>query len=388
GAAIALELCPRLGLSAEETESVSWLVRYHLLMSNTAFKRDLDDPQTVARFAEAVQSPERLRLLLVLTCADIRAVGPSVWNNWKATLLRELFHRTNEVLSGAQSTAGRDARVAARREALISRLKDWPEGVREAFLASASPAYWLAYDTDVQERHARFIRRAEAAGEKIAIDFAVEAARDVTAMLIYTQDHPGLFAKIAGALALSGVSIVDAKILTLSNGMALDTFAFQDYDGEPITQDGRLARIKARVVQALEGRIRLTQELDRTSVLRVPQRADAMAVPPRVFIDNTASKICSVIEVNGHDRPGFLYDVTKTLTDLGLQIASAHISTYGERVVDVFYVKDVFGMKVEHDSKLRQIREALGRAIGVADADVTVQARPPRAAENTAAAAE
>ncbi|MDX2143647.1 MAG: [protein-PII] uridylyltransferase [Rhodospirillaceae bacterium] len=386
GADIANELCPRLGLTPEETESVSWLVRYHLLMSNTAFKRDLDDPLTIARFAEAVQSPERLRLLLVLTCADIRAVGPNVWNNWKATLLRELFHRAEEVMSGAQNTATRDARVAAKREALLARLSDWSAQSREIVAASASPAYWLAYDTDSQERHARFIRAAEAKGEKIAVSFSVETTRDATSMLIYTPDHPGLFAKIAGALALSGVSIVDAKILTLANGMALDTFYFQDYDGEPIVQDARLERIKSRLVMALEGRIRLDQELARTAVLRVPSRAQALELPPRVFIDNMASKVCSVIEINGHDRPGFLFDVTKTLTDLGLQIASAHISTYGERVVDVFYVKDVFGMKIENETKLRQIRDALGKTIGVAAGDVAVASRPkPAAIQATAA---
>ncbi len=387
GADIALELCPRLGLTGEETESVSWLVRHHLLMSNTAFKRDLDDPQTIATFADAVQSPERLRLLLVLTCADIRAVGPNVWNNWKATLLRELYHRADEYMSGAQNTATRDVRVAASRQALLNRLVDWPDDVRESFVASASPAYLLGYDIETQERHMRFIRAAEDNAQTIAVSFAVENKRDVTSMLVYTPDHPGLFAKIAGTLALSGASIVDAKILTLSNGMALDTFYIQDYDGDTIVQNERLERIKARVIQALEGRIKLNQELARTAVLRVPMRAKAMEVPPRVFIDNTASKVCTVVEINGHDRPGFLYDVTKTLTDLGLQISSAHISTYGERVVDVFYVKDIFGMRVENETKLRQIRDALGKTIGVAAGDVSVQA-PARREAVTATAAE
>ena len=387
GADIALELCPRLGLTPEETESVSWLVRNHLLMSNTAFKRDLDDPQTIDTFSEAVQSPERLRLLLVLTCADIRAVGPNVWNNWKATLLRELYNRADEHMTGAQNTATRDVRVAACREALLARLADWPDDARESIIASASPAYLLGYDLATQERHMRFIRAAETRNQKIEVAFAIEDKRDVTSMLVYTPDHPGLFAKIAGALALSGVSIVDAKILTLSSGMALDTFYFQDYDGDTIVQDERLDRIKGRVVQALEERIRLNQELSNTAVLRVPMRAKAMEVPPRVFIDNTASRVCTVIEINGHDRPGFLYDVTKTLTDLGLQISSAHISTYGERVVDVFYVKDIFGMKVENETKLRQIRDALGKTIGVAAGDVSVQAAVRREAV-TATAAE
>ncbi len=387
GGEIALQLCPRLGLTAEETETASWLVRHHLLMSNTAFKRDLDDPQTIAKFTQAVQSPERLKLLLILTCADIRAVGPAVWNNWKATLLRDLFHRAIERMTGEQAVAGPGARTEARaehravaaREALSEALKEWPQEDIDAALAYGSSAYWLSYDTAAHVRHADVIRTTEQAGRKIAIDFATDAYRAVTQMLVYAPDHPGLFARIAGALALSGASVVDAKILTLANGMALDTFAIQDFDGNPITDPEKQARVRGRIIGVLEGRIRLNQELAQTRH-RLPARVQAMEVPPRVIIDNTASKVCSVIEINGHDRPGFLFDVTKAITDLGLQIASAHISTYGERVVDVFYVKDVFGMKVEHETKIRQIREGLGKAIGVAAADVSVESRPPNSA--------
>ncbi|MEQ9449462.1 MAG: ACT domain-containing protein, partial [Rhodospirillaceae bacterium] len=207
-------------------------------------------------------------------------------------------------------------------------------------------------------------------------DFMVEEERDVTHMVIYTQDHPGLFAEIAGALTLAGVSVVDAKILTFANGMALDTFSFQDHEGQAVAAESRHARIKARVTAALEGRVRFKQELPKAGS-RLPSRARAMEVPPRVIIDNTASKMCSVIEVNAHDRPGFLSEVTKVIADLGLQIFSAHITTYGERVVDVFYVKDIFGMKVEHESKIRQIREALGTAIGVKEDAVSVRRRQP-----------
>ncbi len=362
GADIALELCPRLGLSAEETDTVSWLVKNHLVMSNTAFKRDLDDPQTIAKFIEQVQSPERLKLLLVLTCADIRAVGPTVWNNWKATLLRDLYYRADSAMRGGQA-GGVDARVQAAKAALADRLADWPEKMREGMLALGSPAFWLSNDTDTHERLAHFMRAAEEVGEKIAVDFTIDSYRDVTHMVIYTPDHPGLFAKITGALALAGVSVVDANILTLSNSMALDTFSLQDFEGQAIAEN-RFARIKSRIVSALEGRLRLNQELTKAGP-RLPTRAKALEVPPRVIIDNAASKVCSVVEINGHDRPGFLSDVTKAMADLGLQIFSAHISTYGERVVDVFYVKDVFGMKIENETKLRQIREGLGKAIGV-----------------------
>ncbi len=385
GAHIAMELCPRLGLTAEETETVAWLVRHHLLMSNTAFKRDLDDPQTIDKFCEVVQSPERLKLLLILTCADIRAVGPAVWNNWKATLLRDLYHRTDDFIRGGQAAAGIDKRIHAAKAALAERLVEWPEKMRENILGLASPAFWLSNDTDTHERLAHFMRAAEEVGEHIAVDFTIDSYRDVTHMVIYTPDHPGLFAKITGALALAGVSVVDANILTLSNSMALDTFSLQDFEGQAIPEN-RFARIKTRIVAALEGRLRLNQELPKAGS-RLPSRVSALEVPPRVIIDNSASKVCSVVEVNGHDRPGFLSDVTKAITDLGLQIFSAHISTYGERVVDVFYVKDVFGMKVENETKIRQIREGLGKAIGVkADAvQVTRAERRKKPRSNVAA---
>jgi [protein-PII] uridylyltransferase len=382
GAQIALDLCPRLGLSDEETETVSWLVKQHLLMSNTAFKRDLDDPQTIVKFTEAVQSPERLKLLSVLTSADIRAVGPNVWNNWKASLLKELFERTDEYMRGGQAT-GIDARVNAAKAALDLRLNDWPERMRENILNLSSPAFWLSDDTDMHEKLAHFMRAADETENKVAIDFNI--GRAATEMAIYTPDHPGLFARIAGALALAGVTIVDAKILTLSNGMALDRFSLQDHDEQPVTGQSRLERIKTRVVAALEGRVRMNVELPQAGS-RLPSRVKALEVPPRVIIDNTASKVCSVIEVNGHDRPGFLFDVTKAMTDLGLQIFSAHISTYGERVVDVFYVKDVFGMRVENETKIRQIKQALGKAIGVPEGGFEVQAHRP--AQSSAPAAE
>lgn len=377
GAEIALEVCPRLGLSRAETETVSWLVKYHLLMSNTAFKRDLDDPLTIARFVEVVQSPERLKLLTILTAADIRAVGPNVWNNWKATLLKELFTRADQQMRGNQADMGIDARIEAAKEKLAERLVDWPPKMRENILGLNAPGFWLGENTDTQERMAHFMRAADEVGQQISIDFMVDTTRDATLLTIYTPDHPGLFARIAGALSLAGVSVVDAKILTLSNGMALDTFAIQDFESRAVPMDHRIQRIRSRIVSALEGRTHLTRELPKVTP-RLPSRVSALETPPRVIIDNTASKVCSVIEINGHDRPGFLFDIVRTLADLGLQIFSAHVSTYGERVVDVFYVKDVFGMKVENETKIRQIREALGTAIGVAAEAVSVQHRPSR----------
>lgn len=358
GAKMAKRLGPRLGLTPEETETVAWLVLHHLDMSRTAFKRDIDDPQTIIDFANLVQSPERLKLLLVLTCADIRAVGPNVWNGWKAALLRELYYRTDDALSGGLSAEARDVRVKRKKEALREVLADWPDEAIDEFLGLGYPSYWLVYDTMTHQRHARMVRQAEAANTPLTIEVMPDAHRDVADVTVYCADHPGLFARLTGAISLTGNSIVDAKIITLTNGMALDSFTVQDPKGELVVNADKQERLRTAIEDTLTGRLNLRKSLAaRPSEL--PGRARVFSVPPRVIIDNAISKTHTVIEVNGRDRPGFLYDVTRTLTSLGLQISSAHISTYGERVVDVFYVKDVFGMKLDHQTKLRQIRENL-----------------------------
>ncbi|MCC7272250.1 MAG: [protein-PII] uridylyltransferase [Alphaproteobacteria bacterium] len=371
GAEIAVRLGPRLGLTPEETETVAWLVRWHLLMSNTAFKRDIDDPKTIADFVAEVQSPERLKLLLVLTVADIRAVGPKVWNNWKATLLRELYHRAAEELSGGIGAVPRAARLAAAKARLRAALKEWDDDTFANFAEIIYPAYWLGLDPETQARHARIVRAAEREARALTVDTRVDPARAVTDVTIYTADHPGLFSRIAGALALAGANIVDARIHTLASGMALDSFAVQDAGGGALDRPDKLARLAVMVEQALDGRLSPAAELRRPAPF--PARTRALAVPPRVLIDDAASATHTVIEVNGRDRPGLLADLTRALTREGVQIATARISTYGEKVVDVFYVKDVFGLKVDKESKLRSIRAAL---LAVFDAGAPAQPAP------------
>ena len=365
GAQIALELCPRLGLSPEETETVSWLVLNHLLISATALKRDIDDPKTILDIAETVQSPERLRLLLVLTVADMRAVGPKVWNGWKATLLRELYWRVAEVLAGGLSVPERDTRVARARAAAAALLIGHDQAEIDRFLTLGYPGYWLSFDPDTHARHAEMIREAEAQSAPLTVRTRVIEARSVTEVTVFCSDHPGLFSRIAGALAVAGASIVDARIHTMTNGMALDTFWVQDAAGGAFDAPHRLARLAVLIEQSLSGRLRLDAEI--AKVRREPARLRAVTVPPRVVLDNHASNTHTVIEVNGRDRPGLLHDVTAAISGQGLQIASAHITTYGVRAVDVFYVKDVFGLKVENDRKLNTLRVALLQALGVPD---------------------
>ena len=365
GAELAQAICPMLGMTPEETETVSWLVLHHLLISQTAFKRDIEDPKTILDIAEVVQSPERLRLLLVLTVADMRAVGPKVWNGWKATLLRELYWRVAEVLAGGLSVPERDVRVARAKEAAAMLLADRPRAEVEAFLELGYPGYWLSFDPETHARHAAMIQEAKEARAPLTVRTRVLEARAVTEVTVYCTDHPGLFSKIAGALAMAGASIVDARIHTMTDGMALDTFWVQDALGGAFDAPHRLARLAVLVEQALSGRLRLREEIRKLK--REPARLRAVTVPPRVVIDNHASNTHTVIEVNGRDRPGLLHDVTAAISDQGLQIASAHITTYGVRAVDVFYVKDVFGLKIENERKLAALRQALGAALDAAE---------------------
>ncbi len=382
GAEIALKLAPRLGLNDWETEIVSWLVRHHLDMSHTAFKRDLDDPKAIGDFVATVQSPERLRMLLLLTIADIRAVGPNVWNGWKSGLLRELYFRSQEAMAGTLPSDMRAARVEKAKHSLRVLLTGWDEAEIEAHLARGYPQYWLAFNAEIHFRHAEMIRAAEEKGLNLHIETRVDGERDATEIIVYTHDHPGLFAHIAGAMALSGASVVDAKITTLVNGMALDIFWVQDFKGGAFDSQDRLKRVWKRIEDALAGRLNPSRELEASSKSALPSRTRVFTVPPRVLIDNKASSSHTVIEVNGRDRVGFLYDVTAALNELSLQISSAHVSTYGERVVDVFYVKDVFGLKVEHEEKLNALRRALLSAVDPLSLD-----QPGEASEKDDAAA-
>jgi [protein-PII] uridylyltransferase len=366
GAEIATALGPRLGLTDEETETASWLVQHHLVLSQIAFKRDIDDPKTILDLADLVQSPERLRLLLVLTVADMRAVSPRVWNNWKATLLRELYWRVAEVLAGGLSVGERDLRVSRAKDAAAALLEGWTDDDRRAFLALGYPPYWLAFDPATHARHAAMTREASRTNQRLLVDTRPLPERAVTEVTVFTADHPGLFSRIAGALAVAGASIVDARIHTMTNGMALDTFWVQDAAGGAFDAPHRLARLSVLIEQALSGRLRIADEIRK--LRPISSRLRSIAIPPRVVVDNHASVTHTVIEVNARDRPGLLHDVTAAISAEALQIASAHVTTFGLRAVDVFYVKDVFGLKVENERKLTALREALEGALAEPEA--------------------
>lgn len=354
GADIARRLCPRLGLTAEETETVAWLVEHHLLMSRTAFKRDLSDFKTILDFAAKVASPERLRLLMILTVADIRAVGPGVWNGWKAQLLRELYEAAEEVLRLGHKQTGRATRIATRQSQLQSAL-GWDETRFAAYARRFSDSYWVAEAPDVLAANAALV--ADAGEAPLAISCRPDAALGTTLVSIYATDHPGLFYRIAGAISLAGGNIFDARIHTTRDGMAIDNFVVLDPLGRPFAEPAQLARLKRAIEDVLTGRIRLADKLAARPLAR--RKAELFRVEPRVLIDNKASNRYTVIEVNASDRPALLYALTHGLFQQKLTIHSAHIATYGEKATDTFYVTDLTGAKIDAPARLKAIEKRL-----------------------------
>ena len=360
GSAMADAVCPRLGLSPADTATVAWLVRNHLVMSDAAQKRDVSDPKTVQNFVQVVQTPERLRLLLILTAADIRAVGPGVWNGWKAQLLRELYYEAETLMQGGESTPARNTRIESAKQALEKTLRDFPEEARKRALTRHYDSYWLAFEPEELDFHARLMYNADTKGEPLVIGARPDVSNAVTELVVYTPDHPGLFSRLAGAISVANSSIVGAKIFTTTDGYALDVFRVQDTEGDLSGDRGRIERLRQTVLKTLTGEIRPRTVLAK----RAPgRRAAAFKTPSRVNFDNEASTVSTVIEVESLDRVGLLYEITRALFQSGISISSAIIATYGELAVDTFYVRDVFGQKVTHPQRLQAIEQRLMKAL-------------------------
>jgi len=357
GARIARRLCPRLGFSQAETETVAWLIENHLVMSTIAQSRDLSDRKTIENFAAVVQSLERLKLLTIVTTADIRAVGPGVWNGWKAQLLRTLYYETEPVLTGGFSEVNRAQRVAVAQEEFKANLKDWPHDKLQAYVGRHYPAYWLKVDLPHKIAHAKFLRKAESAGKSLATSVGFDSARGVTELTVLAPDHPWLLSIIAGACAVAGANIVDAQIYTTTDGLALDTIAVsREFDMEE-DEMRRAGRIAVSIEKALQGELKLPDVIAKGVAPK--GRIKAFAVEPEVNIHNQWSHRYTVVEVIGLDRPGLLYALTTTLSKLNLNITSAHVATFGERVVDVFYVTDLIGDKISSPTRQAAIKRAL-----------------------------
>jgi [protein-PII] uridylyltransferase len=292
-----------------------------------------------------------------LTTADIRGVGPGVWNGWKAQLLRTLYYETEPVLTGGFSEVNRAQRIAVAQREFRAAFTEWPELELNAYIGRHYPAYWLKVELPRKIRHARFLRASEQAGHKLAINVGFDEARGVTELTILAVDHPWLLSIIAGACASAGANIVDAQIYTTTDGRALDTIAIsREYDRDE--DEGRRAtRIGEMIEDVLEGKLRLPDVVARRAAGR--GKARPFVVEPEVTINNQWSDRYTVIEVSGLDRPGLLYQLTTAISKLNLNIASAHVATFGERARDVFYVTDLLGAQINAPTRQAAIKSAL-----------------------------
>ena len=367
GARVAKRFCPRLGFSQADTNLVAWLIEHHLLMSSVAQSRDLSDRKTIENFAAIVQSTERLKLLTILTTADIKAVGPGVWNGWKAQLVRTLYYETEPVLTGGFSEVNRAQRVEMAQTEFRAAMTDWPQDVLEAYIAKHYPAYWLKVDLPHKIAHANFVRASEKTDKSLATMVGFDSARGVTELTVLCPDHPWLLSVVAGACAMAGANIVDAQIYTTTDGRALDTISVaREFDRDE-DEGRRAARIADTIEKALQGELRLPDIVAKRAAPK--GRIKAFALEPSVTINNQWSHRYTMVEITGLDRTGLLYDLTATLSKLNLNIASAHVATFGERVVDVFYVTDLLGAQITSPTRQAAIKRALIPVFALRESD-------------------
>ena len=377
GARAARSACERLGLERERVEMVAWLVGHHLLMSDFAQKRDVNDPATVAAFAKVVENPERLRLLLVLTVADIRAVGPGVWNGWKGQLLRELYGATEAVFRGGRGSdpaahfrLHQTGAAAAARERLLAGVAG-EDPALGLWAGEMEDAYFTAFTAAEQAVHFALTRQA-AERNGAAASASIDDERNAAEVAIAARDRRGLFADLAAAMAGLGANVVGAKVYTSAGGQALDVFYVQDASGAPFGAQSPPAL--ERLCRALEAAARGESQPSEPRRAVDLGRAAAFNVSPAVAVDNDASDAATVVEVSGRDRPGFLEAVTRTLADAGVSIQSAHVDNYGERAVDAFYVTESTGAKFTDPKRVGALKTALGSILQ----DLEPEAAKPR----------
>ena len=358
GARIAKALCPAMNFKPQETDLVAWLVEHHLYMSTISQKRDILDPKTVRHFAATVQTLERLKLLFLLTVADIHAVGHGVWNAWKGNLLQQLYEKTQDFL---QRTEHRHNPTKGQLEKAYKDFKQTMQGVPAAqvrsYIRRHTPQYWLSFSKETHKAHARLMERLKAKKQLFALDIKSDLERDATALTFIAPDHPGFFARLTGACAIANVNITDARIFTTRHGLALDVLWLQDTLGKPLIEKQQCQHLRKIVRDVMEGKT-VTQEALH-GYHRQVRRLQNFQQNASVTINNQDSNTHTLIEVRALDRPGLLYSLATELFHSNITISSAHIRTYGEVGEDVFYTQDLTGHKITNKRKLQTLEKSL-----------------------------
>ena len=360
GSLIASKICPRLGLNKEETKMVEWLVLHHLLMSKTAFRYELGDPKVIKNFAKQVRSIDKLKSLLALTVADIRGVGPDVWNDWKGALIKELYIKTYDLLKPPQEISKITEPLKSSKELLIRYLNN--KGVNDldikTYCSKFYNNYWGTFNLPSVVNHYEIFTSMKNYSKKLEVYLSNDSKLKATELLVITPDHHGLFSQISGLVASSGYDIVSAKIITRSDGYALDTFFLQNKERKPIFDNNLRKKLIETITKGLEGNFNIEKALN-IKWKEIPARFRAVKAPIRVIIDNKTSDQYTILDIKCKNAPGVLYKITKIITSLGLQINTANVSTYGDRVVDIFYLKNAFGSKVDDNTTIEKVKNSI-----------------------------
>jgi [protein-PII] uridylyltransferase len=365
GGRVTRKVAKRLGLSEPETELAGWLVENHLLFSDTAQGRDLGDSETISRFATKVGSLERLRLLLALTVADIRAVGPDVWTGWKSELLASLYAQTENLLLGRVSYPANeherraDDPVSRTRSHIQNQLQ--PASFAKTWVNDFEDKYWLEFSETELLNHGKMVERTVRENQSFAADLAQDPNRQFTTFAVWGEDRPGLFAGMCAIASVCGATITSAKVLTTHSGKALEVLRLTDGRG------GAFGANNARALHRMNEMVRAYFEqkiVPKPEAQKRSRRELAFSVMREVVFDNETSQKSTLIECTGADSQGLLYQLAQSLNQCRVNIHSAHIMTYGERAVDIFYVNEVDGQKITNARRIANIRHKLMAALG------------------------
>ena len=369
GEGIAEEVAKTLFLSERDTETLRFLVRHHLMLSHLAFRRDTSDESVLIEHAAEIGTPSQLRMLFVLTCADFAAVGPDVLNDWKLDVLVKLYRRMMQHLSGENPAPDAEVRLKSLRADLVRQVeqddsKDWltKQINRLPFAYLEGPSTMHLIDD---------LRRLKDVSQQAPVAWGryIEERQVVEYSVGFLENRfRGSFHRLTGALSSKGMEILSAEIHSLADGLCLDRFFVHDldYSGQP--PSSRYDEIETRLVDSLTAEKFTTPTFRQTWQARQATQS-LNSLPTRVRVDNTTSELYTIIDVFAHDRPGLLYKIARTIYDLGLSVALARIGTYLDQVVDVFYVTDAFGAKIQGDENYARIRNELLEAIESMEGD-------------------
>lgn len=358
GKRLAVENARLLGLPPEDAETLEFLVANHQVMNYLAFRRDTTDEQLLIRFAVDVGSTERLRMLFAMTAADLGAVGPKVWDSWKEDVLTDVYQRVKRHLIG-DSGRELDEQYAQRRDEIRRLLTNTGREDVLPVVDSLPPALLAEASTDQTVADLSLLSGLETKDVDVLGVYQKETNTIRITVATHEEVAPGIFHRLTGAISAKGLQILSAEINTLADDLVLDRFLVVDPDfvGEPPPE--RFDQIRKALSESLKNQAEGTPTFRKTWTFNASGQPKMQIAQTRIEVDNASSELFTILDIFAVDQPGLLYAVTKALFDMGLSVGRAKIGTYLDQVVDVFYITDAKGRKIESETRIQQIRSRL-----------------------------